>query len=39
MDQIYIEALNEAKTLSDGDYLIVETSTEDLKISNGPDIH
>lgn len=33
MDQIYIEALNEAKTLSDSDYLLIETSTEDLKIS------
>ena len=35
MDQIYIEALNEAKTLSDNDYLLIETSTEDLKISVG----
>lgn len=35
MDQIYIEALNEAKTLSDSDYLLIETSAEDLKISIG----
>ena len=35
MDQIYIEALNEAETLSDSDYLLIETSTEDLKISIG----
>lgn len=35
MDQIYIEALNEAETLSDDDYLLIETSTEDFKISIG----